>query len=113
MRPLTMLPPERSRLRHAHALMYALSGAIFLHGGAARAETPKIVKGPYLQALASDAVEVRVELASPVPITVTVTPPPGVDAGAARTVRDAVASAMHVVRIDGLAPATRYAYSVA
>ena len=77
----------------------------------ARADAPpRITKGPYLQALGATAVEIRVELDAPAPAIVTLSE--GGDAGAPRVVRDDAATTMHVVRVDHLRPATRYAYAV-
>jgi MYXO-CTERM domain-containing protein len=100
----------RSRLL-AGCLIYVAALSVQAAPRSARADSaPKVVKGPYLQALASTSVEVRAELDIASPISIQVT---GVsDAGAPRTVRDDSSTAMHVVRIDGLLPATRYSYSL-
>ena len=71
----------------------------------------KVLKGPYLQALGPTSVEVRAELDAPGAVSVKITA--AGDGGAPRTVRDDAAVTMHVVRIDGLHPATHYAYTLA
>jgi hypothetical protein len=76
-------------------------------------QPPRILKGPYLQNLGPSSVEIRAEVDVALPAIVTVTPktPVGPDAGAPQTVRDQAASTMHVVRVSGLSPGTRYVYS--
>jgi MYXO-CTERM domain-containing protein len=73
--------------------------------------TVRITKGPYLQDLASTSVEIRAELDTASPASITIAPR-GTDAGVARTIRDAQASTMHVIHIDGLSPSTHYSYSL-
>jgi predicted phosphodiesterase len=68
-------------------------------------------KGPYLQHLASTSVDIRVEVASPAPVTVDVS----ADRTDAETFTQTVASAVatfHSLHVTGLSPATRYRYSV-
>ena len=84
--------------------------AFVVSPAAADAPSP-FAKGPYLQALTSDSVEIRVELSAPAPITVTVGAQ-GRDAGAPRTVQDATSATFHAVHVAGLAPSTHYSYSV-
>jgi predicted phosphodiesterase len=72
---------------------------------------PKITRGPYLQALTPTSVEIRAELDAPATVAVTLLGDS--DGGRSRTVRDDAAQTMHVVRLDGLRPSTRYAYSLA
>jgi hypothetical protein len=108
-----MTTTYRGRYRSlARCLIYVAALSVPAVTRGARADSPpKIVKGPYLQALASTSVEVRAELDIASPISIQVT---GLsDAGAPGIVRDDNSSAMHVVRIDGLLPATRYSYSLA
>jgi 3',5'-cyclic AMP phosphodiesterase CpdA len=92
--------------------MCAASCALSLvSSAAARADASRIVKGPYLQSLDATSVEIRVEVDPPAPVTVTIAPRAS-DAGGPRTIRDATAAPFHAVRVDGLAPSTRYSYSV-
>ncbi len=74
-------------------------------------------KGPYLTELSEAGVEVRFELAASAPASVEVRREGGPDAGAGSagvvsTVADPGDTAWHVVVLGGLAPATRYGYSV-
>jgi hypothetical protein len=66
---------------------------------------PRMVKGPYLQNVAPDAITIMWELDEPVPATLAITGPGG---------RAIEATADHVaeVRVDKLTPATRYHYRV-
>lgn len=64
-----------------------------------------VQKGPYLQWLTSDSVEVRCELSDPQPLVVSVT----TDGKPAREFR-AAAAAFHAIAVTGLSPATTYAY---
>ena len=80
----------------------------------ARAEARKsasLVKGPYLTGLTTSGVGVRFELDAAAPADVEVAPE-GLDAGAARRFDEGGASTMHVVHLNGLSPATSYAYVV-
>jgi hypothetical protein len=78
----------------------------------ARADVaPKIIKGPYLQALGPTSVEIRAELDVPAAVVVKLMGRP--DGGAPRAMRDDASVTMHIVRIDGLRPSTRYSYALA
>ncbi|HEY1813551.1 MAG TPA: metallophosphoesterase [Kofleriaceae bacterium] len=66
---------------------------------------PHMVKGPYLQNVAPDAITIMWELDQPVPATLVVTGPGG------RTI-EATADHIAEVRVDKLTPATRYHYRV-
>ena len=105
--------PLRTR-RHvnARALGALLSGAVATLTATVQAEPPaRVIKGPYLQNLSATSVEIRAELAAPAPVTVTIGGLAG-DAGAVRTIRDEHPATMHVIRVDGLTPSTRYSYSL-
>jgi hypothetical protein len=80
--------------------------------GSPAAAADELRKGPYLQHLTGTDVDVRVELATALPLTVTVAADGG-DGGAAppRTITSPAAS-FHSVHIGGLAPDSRYAYTV-
>src|SRR5262249_22525381 len=70
---------------------------------------PTIAKGPYLQALGPDAVEVRVEVEPPAVATLTVLR----EGEAPRVVAADGPKPFHVFAIGGLLPRTRYEYEVA
>jgi MYXO-CTERM domain-containing protein len=67
-------------------------------------------KGPFLQHLGSESVEVKVELSRPGPVTVEVAVD-GQDAAPVKTFSSAPAE-FHAVHVVGLAPDTRYRYAV-
>jgi MYXO-CTERM domain-containing protein len=115
------MPPRSWRLPPAHdaqrrerfvtCLIYVAAIVLpVLVASSARADAPaRVIKGPYLQALGSTSVEVRAELDAPAAVVVKVA---GVDDGGAHASHDDVAGTMHVVRIEGLRPATRYSYAL-
>jgi hypothetical protein len=90
------------------ALTACLAGAWPV--SSAMASGAHATKGPYITGLTDTGVEVRVELDATSPATLEVQAQVG-EAGAPRTATSAPAS-MQVVRVDGLAAATRYAYAV-
>jgi len=65
-----------------------------------------MVKGPYLQNVAPDAITIMWQLDEPVPASLVITGP-----GGARTI-DAPADHVAEVRVDKLVPGTRYHYQV-
>jgi len=69
-----------------------------------------LLKGPYLQHLSRGSVDLNVELAAPAPVTVTVTPDAR-DAGKPLSF-SSPAAPFHSVMLSGLAPSTRYRYSL-
>ncbi|WP_170319659.1 purple acid phosphatase family protein [Polyangium spumosum] len=75
---------------------------------AGSAEAASIRKGPYLQALGQTAVTIKLEIATPEPATVLVTGPSGFQASKASETQ----KRFHAIRVEGLAPATTYAYRV-
>ena len=80
------------------AILCALAGV----AGAA----PRMVKGPYLQNVAPDAITIMWELDEPVPASLVITGPAG-----SRAI-DAPADRVAEVRVDKLQPGTRYHYQV-
>jgi hypothetical protein len=68
-------------------------------------------KGPYVTGLSDTTATVRVELRAAAPLAVEMVAV-GDDAGVPRLRFESPAGSMHVVRAAGLAPATRYAYTV-
>jgi acid phosphatase type 7 len=86
----------------------ATVAALATRGGQADAGGSTVVKGPYLQRLASTSVEVRVELSTPSAATVDFEP----STGARRTVDDPVSNTFHVFHVTGLAPDQHYRYRV-
>ncbi len=80
----------------------------------ARADAPgsstSLVKGPYVTGLTPDSATIRFELQAPAPATVEIA---AQDAGSAKPVRvQSPESAMHTVRLTGLAPSSAYAYAI-
>ena len=90
-------------------LIYVAS--LCLAARASAESSAKVVKGPYLQALASTSVEIRTELDTPAPISIESLrlPTPEPDAAYATTARPRCMSSA----FDGLLPSTRYSYSLA
>jgi acid phosphatase type 7 len=74
---------------------------------ATAAAAPRMLKGPYLQNVAADSITIMWQLDEPVPASFVVTGPSG-----ARAI-DAPADRVAEIRIDKLAPATKYHYEVA
>ncbi|MDI1445652.1 metallophosphoesterase [Polyangium sp. 6x1] len=102
------MPPSRSRPRVLPRIPLALSITAALLGASTSAEAASIRKGPYLQALGQTAVTIKLELSTPEPATILVTGPGGFS-----TSKDAASDKrFHAIRVDGLAPATTYAYRV-
>jgi 3',5'-cyclic AMP phosphodiesterase CpdA len=73
-----------------------------------------ITKGPWVQRVTPRSALVRLEIDPPGPASVEVAPAGGADAGAsaARKIRAPEARDLHSIAVDGLAPGTRYAYTV-
>src|SRR5580692_429431 len=67
---------------------------------------PRMLKGPYLQNVAPDAITIMWQLDEPVPASLVITGPNG-----ARAV-DVNADRVAEVRVDKLQPATKYHYEV-
>ena len=84
----------------------ALSLVTFV-GVAHAAPLSPLVKGPYVQELASTSVVVRAEVDPPAPVTVRLESP-----GKPRDIVDATVGAWHSVHVDGLSPKTTYKYSI-
>ena len=78
---------------------------------ASGAGAAKVVKGPYLTGLSESGVEVRFELDGLSAAAVEVKPDKP-DAGAPHRFEDGAATDMHIVRVGGLAPSSRYGYVV-
>jgi hypothetical protein len=110
--------------RGRRAALLALAGLALLGAGVAAltlrrtgrapasAPTGPFAKGPYLQALGPTGVTLKLELASPGSARVEVSPE-GAPAGPPVVSQTSTeAGAFHTLRIDGLAPATAYAYRV-
>jgi predicted phosphodiesterase len=95
---------HRLALAAAPLVVAITAGKALAAGGGA----PPVLKGPYLQRLASSEVEIRFELGSAAPASVLVAAAgqPG------RTWTDATAREFHSVHVTGLAPASRYRYAV-
>jgi hypothetical protein len=109
---LAKRPLRTPRYVNTRALGALLSVAVATLTATVQADPPaRVIKGPYLQDLSATSVEIRAELAAPAPVTVTIGGLAG-DAGAVRTIRDAQPTTMHVIRVDGLTPSTRYSYSL-
>ncbi|HEX7600883.1 MAG TPA: hypothetical protein VF316_04725, partial [Polyangiaceae bacterium] len=85
---------------------FGLATAIAASVAPARADG--ISKGPWIQALARDAVTVKVELTAEEPVTIELSLP----GGSKREVVDADARRYHAVRVEGLTPGTSYGYVV-
>ncbi len=68
---------------------------------------PRMLKGPYLQNVAADSITIMWQLDEPVPASLVITGP-----AAERRVIDANADRVAEVRVDKLAPATKYHYEV-
>jgi hypothetical protein len=90
----------------------AASAATFLAAPSARAGG--VTKGPWVQHVTTTSAVVRMEVDPPGPVTLEVQGPalPGRDGGATRTLAAGDRSAFHAIVVDGLAPATRYTYTV-
>jgi|CZKU01.1.fsa_nt_gi hypothetical protein len=72
-------------------------------------------KGPYVTALSETTATVRVELRAAAPLAVELVGEragEGGDAGPRRLRFESPSATMHVVRVTGLAPSTRYAYTI-
>jgi hypothetical protein len=81
----------------------------------ALAAPDRITKGPYLQELAATAVSVRAETDDATTATLVVTPVAaggGADAGGVVTMSDPSDATFHSLRATGLAPKTRYAFTL-
>src|SRR5690348_10776501 len=109
-----MPPGNRLRLlAGASLLALTLSGAALAEDPrivSRHTPKPAIVKGPYLQALGSGGVTVKVELDKPAPAKVEVFSP-GV-AAAVATIESTDPLSMHALRVTGLSPSTSYEYQV-
>jgi 3',5'-cyclic AMP phosphodiesterase CpdA len=92
----------------------ALAVAIASIAHPSLASAAGITKGPWVQRVTPRSALVRVEIDPPGPASVEVAPAGGADAGAsaARKVRSPEARDLHSIPVDGLAPGTRYAYTV-
>ncbi|MEI7893791.1 MAG: metallophosphoesterase [Myxococcales bacterium] len=84
----------------------ALGFALFLSPHLALAAP--FAKGPYLQECSATGVSVRVEVDPPTPLRVEIVDP----SGTSRTVESKDTARFHAVRVGGLSPGTRYAYTV-
>ncbi len=87
-----------------------LACLVGLAAPAAQAGAPVVMKGPYLQDLASTKVRVKVEIEPAAPATLEVTAKGGV--GPPKVLADVEARAMHVFRVDGLEPGRTYDYAL-
>jgi hypothetical protein len=93
----------------AGACVFSLATAIT---SAARADA-RAVKGPYLTSLTETSVDVRFELDTPELAALVVSADGSVDAGLARrTLQSAAAPDLRIVHVAGLAPGTRYSYTL-
>ena len=109
--------------------MLVLLFALGLGTWVSSAEAARITKGPYLQELGPGGVVVRIEVDPPSPVTLVINAaddaePAGLDGGAPRAKPDAGklntvgiveaphASALHDLRVQGLAPQRRYTYEI-
>jgi hypothetical protein len=103
---------------HLHAFRrfdVACAAALALLSPAGDAAAAPFAKGPYLQGLGPSAVTVKLELTDASPATLEVTPDgsAGGDGGVTAVKREsAEPKTFHSIRVDGLQPATRYAYKV-
>jgi hypothetical protein len=100
---------RRGGLRKSLVSSALAASLLAVLGGSARAAAPGFRKDPYLQALGSDRVLVRFELAEPGRASVVVTGPGD---GAPQTFDASEPSAFHSVGVHGLTPATTYHYEV-
>lgn len=104
-----MRPLLAPRIALAAAVATVALAPSVAHGQAPRIE---IRKGPYLQRLGADSVEVRIELSAPSTASIEVSPVDAdAGAGAKRKIESASAP-FHVLRVSGLSPRTRYRYVV-
>jgi acid phosphatase type 7 len=118
-----MPPPDdkRDRARAARAaavggvVVLALVGIAFAQVRSRARRPPAsaatgFFKGPYLQGLGTRGVTLKLELATAAPALVLVrvagSPAP------VATVKSEITSSFHTIRVDGLTPATSYAYTV-
>ncbi|MDI3282892.1 metallophosphoesterase [Polyangium sp. 15x6] len=102
------MSPSPSTLRVLPRITVALSITAALLGTSTAADAASIRKGPYLQALGPSAVTIKLELSTPEPATILVTGPSGFSTSKA----SASEKRFHAIRVDGLSPATTYAYRV-
>ncbi len=87
--------------------LLALAAVLLLPATAVAAGPSPVLKGPWLTELGAHGVSIRAEVDPPAPVSVVIdsaTPP--------RELRDDQTRAIHVVRVDGLEPHTRYRYSL-
>jgi hypothetical protein len=99
--------------RRRLALLLAVGISIVGSAGRAPGEKPRsatLLKGPYLTGLSESGVDVRFELDAPSPARIEVRPD-AADAAAPVVFEDGP-SAMHQVRVSGLAAARLYSYAV-
>ncbi|MDC3981104.1 metallophosphoesterase [Polyangium jinanense] len=104
----SIVTPPHSPLRALPRITLALSITAVLLGASTSADAASIRKGPYLQALGQAAVTIKLELSTPEPATVLVTGPAGFTTSKA----SASEKRFHAIRVEGLSPATTYAYRV-
>ncbi len=97
--------------RFAPALTLVALGWM-LPGAAPALAAARVIKGPYVTELTDTGAEIRFEVDPPGAAAVTLRPQDA-DAGAPRAIDAPGASALHVVRVSGLRPSTRYTYAVA
>jgi MYXO-CTERM domain-containing protein len=91
-----------------HALLSGSLTALALVAAPARADGPKLRKGPYMTNLSPGGVDVRFELDGDAAASVEVKPP-----GSSAPARaDPAVAAMHLVHLTGLEPAKSYAFDV-
>lgn len=99
-------------LAGAGVLGIAATALVKAGSAPAVASSGTFAQGPYLQALGPTGVTVKVGLASPAPARVDVFPEGAPGGPQVASQADAEARTFHTIRIDGLAPATAYAYRV-
>ena len=104
----SVVPPSHSPLRALPRITFVFSLLMGSLLGSADADAASIRKGPYLQALGQTAVTIKLELATPEPVTVLVSGPSGFQSSKASESQ----KRFHAVRVEGLSPATTYTYRI-
>jgi len=108
------------RALHLLAVALAFLPAAFLAPGVAGADTAAapgkagkvtLTKGPWILRLTPNAALVRVEVDPPGPVTLELTGA-GAPGGAPRILQSKETRALHSLLVEGLTPATRYAFAV-
>jgi acid phosphatase type 7 len=89
-----------------------LESAFALEATEGGASSASIWNGPYLQHVSSTSVDIRVELDAPSAASVDVEAPGGADAQPGKRTLTSPPMTLHTFHVDGLAPETRYRYTV-